>query len=212
MPNKIRVLLADDHAVLREGLKLILSETPDIIAAEEAGTGMEVLNIIRNSPVDVVVLDITMPEMNGLDILKQLKIEFPNLAVLVLSMFPEERGAIRFLKAGASGYLCKSGASDQLVKAIKTVYRGEKYFSPSLAQKMALALLDSDQPPHELLSDREYQVMCMLGSGKTVSEVAQELKLSIKTISTHRAHILEKMKIENNAQLMRYAIENKLID
>lgn len=210
--NKIKVLLADDHAVVREGLKLILSETSDIVALGEAKNGYEVLELIQKDHWDVVVLDAAMPGKSGLETLKQLKIDRPKLPVLILSMYPEERLAARFLKAGASGYLTKASASDQLVKAIKTVYHGKKFISPNLAEKLALDFLGSEKQPHELLSDREYQVMCMFGYGKTVSEIALELNLSVKTISTHRTHILEKMKIKNNAQLILYVIDNKLIE
>ena len=210
--KKIKVLLADDHAVVREGLKLILSETHDIVALGEAKNGNEVLDKIRNDHWDVVVLDAAMPGKSGLETLKQLRIEHPKLPVLILSMYPEDRLAARFLKAGASGYLTKASASDQLVKAIKTVYKGQKFITPSLAEKLALDFLGSEKQPHELLSDREYQVMCMFGYGQTVSEIARELNLSVKTVSTHRTHILEKMKIKNNAQLIRYVIENKLIE
>ncbi len=210
--HKIKVLLADDHTVFRQGLKLILSETPDIIAHGEAENGHEVLEKIRNSSFDVVVLDVAMPGISGLETLKQIKIEQPKLPVLILTMYPEERIAARFLKAGASGFLNKSIASDQLVKAIKMVCRGEKFITPQLAQKLALDFLGSDKPLHELLSDREFQVMSMIGSGKTISEIAAELQLSIKTVSTHRTHILEKLKLENNAQMIRYSIENNLVD
>ncbi len=210
--NKIKVLLADDHAVLRDGLKMILAETPDIVAAGEAKDGHEVLAKIRENRYDVVVLDAAMPGLAGMETLKQLKIDKPGLPVLILTMYPEERIAARFLKAGASGFLTKDGASEQLVKAIKTVFRGDKFITSNLAQKLALDFLGSDKQLHELLSDREYQVMSMIGSGQTMSEIAEELQLSIKTVSTHRTHILEKLKLDNNAQLIRYVIENKLID
>lgn len=210
--HKIKVLLADDHTVVRQGLKLILSETPDIVASGEAENGHEVLEKIRKNHFDVVVLDAAMPGKNGLETLKQMIIDQPRLPVLILTMYPEERLAARFLKAGASGFLTKVSASDQLVKAIKTVYRGEKFITPNLAQKLALDFLGSEKPLHELLSDREYQVMGMIGSGKTMTEIANELQLSIKTVSTHRTHILEKLKLDNNAQLIRYAIENQLLD
>ena len=210
--HKIKVLLADDHAVLRDGLKLILSETPDIMATGEAKNGHEVLEKVRKDHFDVVVLDAAMPGLGGMDTLKQLVIDRPRLPVLILTMYPEERIAVRFLKAGASGFLTKDSASDQLVKAIKTVFRGEKFITPKLAQKLALDHLGSEKQLHELLSDREYQVMCMMGSGQTISEIANELQLSIKTVSTHRTHILEKLKLDNNAQMIRYVIENKLIE
>ena len=210
--NKIKVLLADDHAVFREGLKLILSETPDIVATGDADNGHAVLEAVRKTSYDVVVLDVSMPGKSGLDTLKQLRAEYPKLPVLVLSMYPEDRIAVRFLQAGASGYVTKGSASDQLVKAIQTVHLGEKFISSKLAQMLAHKFLYSERPPHELLSDREYQVLCMIGTGKTVSEIAEELILSVKTISTHRTHILKKLNLKNSAQLIRYALENKLIE
>jgi DNA-binding NarL/FixJ family response regulator len=210
--HQIKVLLADDHTVLRDGLKLLLSETPDIIASGEAKNGYEVLEKVRKNHFDIVVLDAAMPGLDGMETLKQLVIDQPRLPVLILTMYPEERIAARFLKAGASGFLTKDSASEELVKAIKAIFRGEKFITPKLAQKLALDFLGSDKQPHELLSDREYQVMCMMGAGKRISEIANELQLSIKTISTHRTHILEKIKLDNNAQLIRYVIENKLIE
>ncbi len=210
--NKIKVLLADDHTVFREGLKLILSETSDIVAIGEADNGHAVLEAVRKASYDVVVLDISMPGKNGLDTLKQLRAEYPKLPVLVLSMYPEDRIAVRFLQAGASGYVNKGSASDQLVEAIKMVHHGGKFISSKLAQKLAHNFLYSERPPHELLSDRQYQVLCMIGAGKTVSEIAAEMILSVKTISTHRTHILEKLNLKNTAQLIRYALENKLIE
>ncbi|HAX46039.1 MAG TPA: response regulator transcription factor [Nitrospinaceae bacterium] len=210
--HQIKVLLADDHAVLRDGLKLLLSETPDIIASGEAKNGYEVLEKVRKNHFDIVVLDAAMPGLDGMETLKQLVIDQPRLPVLILTMYPEERIAARFLKAGASGFLTKDSASEELVKAIKAIFRGEKFITPKLAQKLALDFLGSDKQPHELLSDREYQVMCMMGAGKRISEIANELQLSIKTVSTHRTHILEKIKLDNNAQLIRYVIENKLIE
>lgn len=210
--HKIKVLLADDHAVFREGLKLILSETPDIVATGDVDNGQAVLEAVRKTSYDVVVLDVSMPGKSSLDTLKQLKVEYPKLPVLVLSMYPEDRIAVRFLQAGASGYVHKGSASDQLVNAIKTVHHGEEFISSKLAQKLAHNFLHSERIPHELLSDREYQVLCMIGTGKTVSEIAEELILSVKTISTHRTHILEKLNLKNNSQLIRYALENKLIE
>jgi DNA-binding NarL/FixJ family response regulator len=210
--HQIKVLLADDHTVLRDGLKLLLSETPDIIASGEAKNGYEVLEKVRKNHFDIVVLDAAMPGLDGMETLKQLVIDQPRLPVLILTMYPEERIAARFLKAGASGFLTKDSASEELVKAIKAIFRGEKFITPKLAQKLALDFLGSDKQPHELLSDREYQVMCMMGAGKRISEIANELQLSIKTVSTHRTHILEKIKLDNNAQLIRYVIENKLIE
>jgi|TARA_B100000959_G_scaffold61585_1_gene64856 DNA-binding NarL/FixJ family response regulator len=210
--NKIKVLLADDHAVLRDGLKMILAETQNIVACGEAKNGYEVLEKIKKNHFDVVVLDAAMPGLAGMETLKQLRIDQPDLPVLILTMYPEERIAARFLKAGASGFLTKDSASEQLVEAIKKVFHGEKFITPELAQKLALDFMGSEKPLHDLLSDREHQVMSMMGSGQMISEIAAELQLSIKTVSTHRTHILEKLKLKNNAQLIRYAIENNLID
>ena len=210
--NKIKVLLADDHAVLRDGLKMILAETQNIVAFGEAKNGYEVLEKIKKNHFDVVVLDAAMPGLAGMETLKQLRIDQPDLPVLILTMYPEERIAARFLKAGASGFLTKDSASEQLVEAIKKVFHGGKFITPELAQKLALDFMGSEKPLHDLLSDREHQVMSMMGSGQMISEIAAELRLSIKTVSTHRTHILEKLKLKNNAQLIRYAIENNLID
>ena len=209
----IKVLIADDHAVVLEGLKQILSETPDIIVSAQATNGQEVLDKIRTNNVDVVVLDIAMPGRSGLDTLMHLKRERPSLPVLVLSVHPEDQYAVRVLKAGAYGYLTKDSAPDQLVAAIRKVVTGGKYVSPSLAEKLAFDLeSDTGKPLHETLSDREYEVLCMIALGKTVKEIADKLSLSVKTISTYRARILEKMNMHSNAQLVRYATEHKLLE
>ncbi|MBI5641386.1 MAG: response regulator transcription factor [Nitrospirae bacterium] len=190
----IRILIADDHTIVREGLKQILAETPDMIATGEASNGQEALDKATKDDFDVLLLDISMPGRSGLDILKQLRTEKPRLAVLILSMYSEEQYAIRALRAGASGYMTKESAPDELIEAIRKVALGRKYVSPSLAEKLAFNLeAGSDRLPHESLSDREYQVMCMIASGKTVKEIADELALSIKTISTYRSRIVEKM-------------------
>ncbi len=208
----LRILIADDHAIVRQGLKQIVTETQDMIVAGEASNGQELLNKIKEEDYDVVVLDITMPGRNGVDVLRQLRSERPQLPVLMLSIHPEEQYALRALKAGASGYLTKESAPDELVAAIRKVSWGGKYVSSSLAEKLAFELeTGHEQAPHEALSDREYQVMCMIASGKTVMEVAQELSLSEKTISTYRSRILEKMKMKNNAELTYYAIKNQLV-
>jgi len=208
----LRVLIADDHPIVREGLKQIVNETRDIVVAGEASNGEELLNKLKEGNYDVVVLDITMPGRNGVDILRQLRSERPQLPVLMLSIHPEEQYALRVLRAGASGYLTKESAQDELVLAIRKVSRGGKYISSSLAEKLAFELeVGHEQAPHEALSDREYQVMCMIASGKTVMEIAQEISLSEKTISTYRSRILEKMKMKNNAELTYYAIKNQLV-
>jgi two-component system, NarL family, invasion response regulator UvrY len=209
----IKVLIADDHAVVREGLKQILAGTSDMNVIQEASNGQEVLDKVRVNPVDVVVLDISMPGRSGLDTLMQLKREHPALPVLVLSMHSEDQFAVRILKAGARGFLTKETAPDQLVSALRKVVTGGKYISPTLAEKLAFDLrTDNSKAPHEILSDREYEVLCLIALGKSVREIAEKLSLSIKTISTYRARILEKMKMRTNAQLTHYGIRNGLVD
>ena len=209
----IKIIIADDHPIVRAGMKQIISEASDLLVADEASDGHKLLNKIREENFDVVVLDITMPHMDGMDVLKQLKIEKPKLPVIVLSIHPEDQYALRVLKAGASGYVTKASAPDELINAIRKVFRGGKYISPSIAEKLAFQLnADFKEMPHEALSDREYQVLCMLASGKTVTEIADELALSVKTVSTYRARILEKMDMKNNAELIHYAVQNKLVD
>ena len=209
----IKILIADDHVIVREGLKQIVAETSDMVVSDEAGSGHEVLNKVLKNDYDVLVLDITMPGRGGLDVLKQIKSQKPELPVLVLSVHPEEQYAVRTLKAGASGYLTKESAPDELIAAIRKVSVGKKYVSPSLAEKLVFELeIDTEKPLHEALSDREYQVMCMIASGKTVKEIAEELFLSVKTISTYRSRILEKMKMKNNAELTYYAIKHGLVE
>ena len=208
----IRILVVDDHPIIRKGLKQIIEETYDLIVEEEASNGYEVLEKIQKKNFDVIILDLAIPGINGLDVLKQLKIIKPNLPVLILSMYPEEQYAVRVLKAGASGYLTKESAPEELVKAIRKVKNGGKYISSSLAEKLAFNIsVDSNKMVHELLSDREFQVMCMIASGKTVSEIAVELLLSVKTVSTYRYRILDKMNLNSNAELTYYAFENNLI-
>jgi DNA-binding NarL/FixJ family response regulator len=209
----IKILIADDHAIVREGLKQILSESADLSVVDEASTGQEVLEKISKNDLDLVILDIAMPGRGGLDILKEIKTQKPRLPVLMLSMYPEEQYAVRVLKAGASGYLTKESAPGELVRAIRQISQGKKYVSPSLAEKLAVDLeISSDKPSHETLSDREYQVMCMIASGNTLKEIADGLSLSIKTISTYRSRILEKMNMKTNAELTHYAIKNNLVD
>jgi len=209
----VKILIADDHAVVREGLKQILSESSDMVVTAEASTGPEVLEKIGKDDFDLVVLDIAMPGRGGLDILKEIKNKKPRLPVLILSMYPEEQYAVRVLKAAASGYMTKESAPHELVKAIQQISKGKKYVSPSLAEKLALDLeITTGRPLHESLSDREYQVMCMIASGKTLKEIAEQLSLSIKTISTYRSRILEKMNMKSNAELTHHAIKNRLVD
>jgi DNA-binding NarL/FixJ family response regulator len=210
--KKIKILIADDHPIVRAGFKQVISDMPDMLVADEAGYGQEVLNLIGKKDYDLVLLDISMPGRSGLEILKDLKSEKPKLPVLILSIYPEEQYAIRALRAGASGYMTKASAPNELILAIRKISEGGKYISASLAEKLAYYLDgDAAKPPHETLSDREYQVMLMIASGKTVTEIANELCLSVKTISTYRTHILEKMKMKNNAEITLYAVQNKLV-
>ncbi len=209
----IRILIADDHAIVREGLKQIVADTPDMVVGGEAVDGPQVLELVRKDDWDVVVLDIAMPGRGGVDILKQLKNERPILPVLILSMYPEEQYAVRCLRAGASGYLTKESAPDELVTAVQKVVSGGKYVSSLLAERLAFKLeIDTEKPLHETLSGREYQVMCMMASGKTLTEIADNLSLSVKTISTYRSRILEKMDMTNSAQLMHYAMKRGLVE
>ncbi|MBT3368271.1 MAG: response regulator transcription factor [Nitrospina sp.] len=211
--DTIKVLIVDDHTVVREGLKEILSQTPDLILVGEARSGSEALVQARNTNPDVVLLDVGLPDKNGLEVIKDLKSEFPDMVVLVLSMYPEDRFEKRFLKAGASGYLTKASDSEQLITAIRKVSHGGKLVSPYLAEKLAFDLeQDPSKSPHELLSDREYQVMCLIASGISLTEIAKNLSLSINTISTYRTRILNKVNVENNIQLTHYVLENKLLE
>jgi len=209
----IRALIADDHAVVRQGLIQILGNIPEITVAGEAINGQEVLDKVRAESWDVVILDISMPDCSGLDILKQLKSERPKLPVLVLSMHSEDQYAVRALKAGASGYLTKDSAPDELVKAIRKVVSGGRYVGSCLAERLAFEIgADSSKLPHETLSDREFQVLRLIASGKSVTEIAAELYLSSKTVSTYRVRLLKKMNLKTNAELMHYAMQNHLID
>lgn len=209
----IRILIGDDHAIVRAGLKQIVSDEPDMVVAGEADSGSMVLDMVSRAEWDIVLLDIKMPGRGGLDVLKQLHDERPKLPVLILTMYPEEQFAVRCLKAGASGYLTKESAPDELVAAIRKVMDGGIYVSRSFAEKLAFGLqTDSEQLPHESLSDREHQVMLLMASGKTVSQIAEQLSLSPKTIHTYRSRILEKMRMKTNAEIMHYAIKHGLVE
>ncbi len=209
----LRILIADDHPVVRQGLRQTIAETSDMVVVDEAGNGWEVLSKVRASSYDVVLLDISMPGRSGMDILKELKDERPGLPVLILSIHPEEQYALRAFKAGASGYLTKESAPDELVAAIRKISTGGKYISSSLAEILASELGTSNEELlHKTLSNREYQVMRMIALGKTVTEIAEELSLSVKTVSTYRSRILEKMKMKNNAEITYYAVKNRLVD
>jgi two-component system, NarL family, invasion response regulator UvrY len=209
----IRVLIADDHTIVRRGLKQIVGEEADMAVIGEARDSQELVALVRKQPCDVVVLDISMPGRSGLDVLKDMKHERPELPILILSVHPEDQYAVRTLKLGASGYLTKDSAPEELVHAIRKVLMGGKYVTPSLAERLASDLAtDSGRPLHETLSEREHQVLCMLASGKSIKEIADELALSVKTVSTYRARILEKLNMRNNAELTHYAITSRLVD
>ena len=209
----IKILIADDHALVRAGLRQVLSEIDDIEVSGEASTGTEVVAKVREQDWDVVLLDISMPDLNGIDALRQIRQIKPNLPVLILSMYPEDQYAINLLRAGASGYMTKESAPCQLVAAIRKVVQGRKYVSPSLAEILALEIGgDIDKPLHECLSQREFQIFCKLSGGLSVSQIAEELFLSVKTVSTYRSRIMDKMKLKNNAELTYYAIKNHLIE
>jgi len=208
----IRILVADDHTVVREGIKQILAGREVMIVEDEAANGQEVLTRVTKKEYDLILLDISMPGKSGLEVLEEIKVMQPKLPVLILSMHPEEQYAVRMLRAGAAGYLTKASAPQELISAIQKVSRGGKYVTLSLAEKLAFELdARAEKPRHERLSNREYQVMLMLASGESVSEVAEELCLSAKTISTYRNRILEKMDMKKNAELTLYAVKNNLI-
>jgi DNA-binding NarL/FixJ family response regulator len=208
----MKILITDDHAVVRQGLKQILLEEFTRAEFGEATNAQEAIDRVWKEHWDVVVLDITMPGRSGLEVLKEIKKSRPKLPVLVLSMHPEDQFAVRILKIGASGYMTKESAPNELVGAVKKVIAGGRYVSPSLAEKMASYLaIDVHTPPHERLSDREFLVLRLIASGKTPTAIAKELALSVKTISTYRMRILEKMNMSNNAELTHYAIQNQLV-
>ncbi|HBA84720.1 MAG TPA: DNA-binding response regulator [Verrucomicrobia bacterium] len=207
----IRVLIADDHPIVRQGLKQILTDEADVCVAAEAASGYEVMRLIRKTRLDIVVLDFSMPGPSGLDLLKQSKKEKPKLPVLVLSIHPEEQYAIRAIKAGASGYLSKNSASEDLIYAIRKVAAGGAFVTATTAEQMAQELQAPTAPtPHEILSDREYEIFHLIFGGKTPKEIAGALSLSPKTVSTYRSRILKKMHLKNNAELMHYAFEHRL--
>lgn len=209
----IEILIVDDHAVVRTGLRQIISEISDMTITDEACDAREALDKIRTNNYSVVVLDIALPGKSGLDVLKEIKSERPGLPVLILSMYPEDQYAIRVLKSGAAGYMTKESAPEELVTAVRTVADGKKYISHSVAERLASHLdFAGKKELHEMLSDREYQVLCMIASGKPLSEIAEALSLSVKTISTYRSRILEKMNLNNNAELTTYAIQKHLIN
>lgn len=208
----LRILITDDHAVVRQGLKQIVGEEPDMTVAGEATNAREMLALVQKGSYDVAVMDLHMPGISGLDALKELKQLCPSLPVLILSMQAEDQMAVRTLKLGASGYLTKESAAEDLVKAIRKVVSGGRYVSPTLAERLAYDVaFGTERPLHECLSSREYQVFCLIASGTSASEIADNLCLSVKTISTYRTRIMEKMHMKNNAEIITYAIHNKLL-
>jgi two-component system invasion response regulator UvrY len=209
----IRIAIADDHAIVRQGLRQILAAHGDFEVIGEAANHGEVMQLLRRETFDVLLLDIAMPGKNGIDTLKQVRLERPKLPVLMLSMYPEDQYAFRALKAGASGYLTKMTAADQLVDAIRTITRGRKYITPELAESLAESFdRDTEIEPHSLLSDREFQTLKLIASGKPLAQIGAELALSPKTVSVYRARLLAKLGLHTNADLTRYAIEHKLLE
>jgi DNA-binding NarL/FixJ family response regulator len=210
----IKILVVDDHAVVRAGVQFFLADIPDMQIAGEAATAQEAIRLIRSRDWDIVLLDIAMPDKSGVEVLKQIKREKPDLPVLMLSMHPENRYAVQILRSGASGYVQKEALATELVNAIHTILRGHKYISPAVAELLTMdpSTADADKPLHELLSAREYQIFYKLGQGEGVTKIADELCLSVKTVSTYRSRVLEKMNMSSNADIIYYAIKQNLID
>jgi DNA-binding NarL/FixJ family response regulator len=209
----IKVLVADDHAIVRRGLHQILSETPDIMVGGEASTAQEVVRLLTDQRWSAAVLDLSLPGSSGLDLISRIRREHPQVPVLVLTVHPEEQYAVRCIKAGAAGFLTKESAPDKLIDAVRKVASGGRWVSPELAETLASVLAgESKGEPHERLSDREFEIFRLLASGKAVSQIAQELTLSVKTVSTHRTRILRKMEMANNAELTHYAVRNHLVE
>lgn len=209
----INVLVVDDHALIRKGMKQILDDTCDIRITGEAESGLQAIKMVRENKYDLVLLDITLPDKYGIDVLRQLKLQCPSLPVLILSMHPDDQYAMRSIRAGASGYMNKQSAPSQLVTAIRHVASGRKYISSELAEQLANEMTNENQEvTHKILSNREYQTLCLMAAGKSLSEMADIMSLSAKTVSVYRARMLEKMKLKNNAEAVRYAIDHHLID
>jgi len=207
----IRVITVDDHPVVRRGLKQIIAAEQDMQVVGEAENAREAIRVIRQTACDVVVLDITLPDASGLDVLSRLKSERPTLPVLIMSIHDEEPYALRVLKAGASGYLMKDSLPEELIKAIRKITSGGKYISPSIAERLASEFASPEKSPHEKLSDREFQILCLIASGKSLKEIGETLFISGKTVSSYRARILEKMNMSTNSDLTRYALEHRLV-
>ena len=208
----IRIVIADDHEIVRAGLKQIISDDEDMVVLGESNNGENLIELVKKNEYDIVLLDLKMSGISGIDVIKHLRVIKPDLPIIVLSMHAEDQYAVRTIKAGASGYLTKETAAENLIIAIRKVVSGGKYISPTLAETLADSIAGGNEFPHEKLTDREFQVTCMIASGKTVSEIASELFLSVKTISTYRQRILEKMNLKNNSELTHYAIKNNLLD
>jgi len=209
----LKILLVDDHAIVRQGVRQLLLNHAVAREVVEADSGAQALASLDIDPFDIILLDISLPDMNGVEVLKRLKRRQPRTPVMMFSMYREDQYAVRSLKAGASGYLSKTVTASQMIEAIRQVAAGRKYVSPALAEALAdYVSFDSDQMPHEKLSDREYQTLCMLASGKRLTDIAHALSLSVKTVSVYRARLLEKMKLSNNAELTFYVMSNRLVD
>lgn len=208
----INVFIVDDHSLIREGFRKIIEQQPDMAVAGEAGSAKEFFNVFEPGKCDLVVLDITLPDKSGLDVLKDIKQRAPETKVLILSMYPEERYAIRTFKAGASGYISKENAAGTLIKAIRKIISGGKYVNEQFAEKLAFEFGDDKSISHKNLSDREYQILVMIGAGKSINEIAEKLMLSINTINTYRARVLDKMNLKSNAEIIRYVIQNNLVE
>lgn len=209
----IKILLADDHPIIIKGLKQIIEEEDDMKVTGEARNGNEALDLMRKNDYDIAILDITMPKKTGVEVIEEMKYLKKKIPVLVLSVHPEDQFAMRVLKTGAKGYMTKESAPENIVDAIKKIINGGKYISPTLAEKILSDInSDRDEAPHETLSNREFQIIVMIASGKTLKEIAEELNLNIKTISTYRQRILEKMNMTSNAELTRYVLDNKLMN
>lgn len=210
--TSIRIVIADDHPIVRAGLREIIGQERDMSIAAEAETSQDVFDVLARKPADVLILDVMMPGRGGMEVVKQLREERPGLPVLILSVFPEDQLAVRALRAGAAGYLTKESVPAELVGAIRKVFAGGRYVSPLVAEKLARELSGSAQAPHERLSDREYQILRMIVRGQTVGDIADELSLSVKTISTYRARLMEKLGVKTTADLVRYALAERLVE
>jgi two-component system, NarL family, invasion response regulator UvrY len=213
MTGRLRILIVDDHPIVRQGLRQTLADAADVRQIGEAAHGPQAIDLVRQSNWDAVVLDIGLPGRGGIEILKDIKRERPRLPVLILSMHPEDQYAIRALRAGAAGYITKETATEKLLEAIRKITTGGRFISAELAERLAMEVaIDVPGPPHAVLSDREFEVLRLIGSGLSVGDIAERLSLSVKTVSTYRARVLEKMRMKNNAELMQYVLTNRLCD